>query len=101
MSEFSRPYRLDGLSAEPRRVEIEADAAEREALARRFGLAAIESLGAEAEMRRTGDGATAAGTLRARVTQSCVASGEPVEAAIDEAFRVEFRPPPAGGRPEE
>jgi uncharacterized metal-binding protein YceD (DUF177 family) len=101
MNEFSRLYRLDSLSAEPVRVEIEAGPEEREALARRFGLVALDALAGEAELRRSGDSATAAGRLRARVTQSCVASGEPVEAELAEDFRVDFRPLPADGRPEE
>jgi uncharacterized metal-binding protein YceD (DUF177 family) len=101
MTEFSRLYRLDALSGEPRRVGIEADSAEREALARRFGLVAIGGLSAEAELARRGEAVTASGTLRARVTQSCIATAEPVEAEVEEAFRVEFRPAPAGGRPEE
>ena len=43
VTEFSRLFRLDALSDEPRRVEIEAGPDEREALARRFGLVAIDS----------------------------------------------------------
>ena len=101
MNEFSRLYRLESLSAEPLRVEIEARPEELEGLARRFGLVALESLAAEAELRRSGDSATAVGSLRARVTQSCVASAEPVEAEVGEDFRVDFRPLPADGRPEE
>lgn len=101
MTEFSRLFRLDSLSDEPRRVEIEAGPDEREALAGRFGLVAIDSLAAEAELRRSGEAVTAAGRLRARVTQSCVASAEPVEAEVAEHFRVEFRPLPADVRPEE
>jgi uncharacterized metal-binding protein YceD (DUF177 family) len=101
VNEFSRLYRLDSLSAEPLRVEIEAGPEELEGLARRFGLVALDSLAAEAELRRTGDSATAIGRLRARVTQSCVASSEPVEAEVAEDFRVDFRPMPAEGRPEE
>ena len=38
--EFSRPVRIDTLGAAPRNVAIEADEAERAALARRFGLIA-------------------------------------------------------------
>lgn len=101
MNEFSRLYRLDSLSAEPLSVEIEAGPEELEALARRFGLVALDSLAAEAELRRSGDCAAAAGSLRARVTQSCVASGEPVEAEVEEDFRVDFRPLPGDVRPEE
>jgi len=94
VNEFSRPYRLDSLSAEPRSVGIEADPAECEALAARFGLIAIDSLAAEARLRRHGDSVAAEGVLRASVTQSCIATAEPVEAAVEEAFRVEFRPHP-------
>lgn len=101
MNEFSRLHRLETLSSEPTRIEIEAGPEELEALARRFGLVAVGSLTAEADLRRSGEAATAVGRLRARVTQSCVASGEPVEAEVTEDFRVDFRPMPADGRPEE
>jgi uncharacterized metal-binding protein YceD (DUF177 family) len=99
--EFSRSVRIDSLGAEPRRIALLADEAERSALARRFGLAAIARLEAEAEVRRSGDVVSAAGTLRASVTQSCVATGDPVEAAVEEPFRIEFHPPPAGRADEE
>jgi uncharacterized metal-binding protein YceD (DUF177 family) len=101
MTEFSRLFRLETLSEDPRRVEIEAGPAEREALARRFGLVAVDSLAAEAELRRSGDSVIAVGRLRARVKQSCVASAEPVEAEVAEDFRVDFRPLPADARPDE
>lgn len=101
MTEFSRLYRLDDLNAEPIRAEIQAGPDEREALARRFGLVAIDSLEAEAELRRSGDSATAVGRLRAQVIQSCVASGEPVRAEVAEDFQIDFRPLPADVLPEE
>lgn len=101
MNEFSRLYRLDSLSSEPLRVDIHAGPEELEGLARRFGLVSVQSLEAEAELSRSGESATAAGRLRARVTQSCVASGEPVEAEVAEDFRVDFRPEPGDVRPEE
>jgi uncharacterized metal-binding protein YceD (DUF177 family) len=101
VNEFSRLYRIDALSTEPLRVEIEAGPDECEALARRFGLVAVDSLTAQAELSRSGDAARAAGRLRARVTQSCVASAEPVEAEVAEDFQVDFRPLPDGDRPEE
>ena len=44
VTEFSRPFRIDTLGAEPRPVEIEAEPEERAALARRFGLVAIDRL---------------------------------------------------------
>ncbi|MEA3063856.1 MAG: hypothetical protein QOJ27_284 [Sphingomonadales bacterium] len=101
MTEFSRLFRLDTLAAEPRSVHIEAEPAERSPLAARFELVAVESLAAEARLSRRGEAVVADGTLRARVTQSCIATADPVEAKIEEAFRIEFRPPPDGRAEEE
>ena len=53
--EFSRAVRVDTIGAGPRAMEIEAEAGERDALARRFGLIAIHSLSAEASVSRNGD----------------------------------------------
>ena len=93
--EFSRPVRLDTLGSAPRQMAIEADAAERAALAGRFGIVAIDRLSAEVALTRNGDRIAASGTLSASVAQSCVATGEPVPESVDEAFRIEFRPQPA------
>lgn len=98
--EFSRPIRLDALGAEPRTIAIEAEAPERAALARRFALPAIDRLAAQAALVRNGAEVRARGRIAALVTQSCVASGEPVEARIDEPFELLFRPP-AGPAPDE
>ena len=95
-AEFSRTYRIDTIGGTPRQVSIAADAAEREALARRFHLIGIERLSAEATLIRSGETVTAVGKASASVTQSCVATGEPVPAIVDENFRIEFRPPPDG-----
>jgi uncharacterized metal-binding protein YceD (DUF177 family) len=94
VNEFTRLYRLDSLAGEPRRVEIDAEPAEREALARRFGLVAVEALAAEAELCRSGGTVTASGRLRGKVVQSCIATAEPVDERVDEPFRIDFRPPP-------
>ena len=99
--EFSRLYRVDTLGAAPRSVAIEAAEEERAALAGRFALQAVAALSARAELSRSGEAVTAAGTVRARVVQSCVATGEPVEAAVEEPFRIVFRPHPDAGPEEE
>lgn len=99
--EFSRPVRIDTLGGTPRSLSIEADEAERSALAERFGLVSIARLEAETALTRSGEAVVAAGRLSADVTQSCVATGEPVEASVDEAFRIEFRPAPQGGEADE
>ena len=93
--EFSRPVRIDTLTAKPRPLSIGANEEERAALARRFGLPAIDHLSAELELSRNGDHVVAAGSIRAQVTQSCVASGAPLEEEVDETFRIDFLPQPA------
>jgi len=101
MIEFSRLYRLDALSGEPRSVHIEAEPAELEALAARFGIVGIGALAADAQLSRLGDAVAAAGTLRATVTQSCIATAEPVGQRVEEAFRIDFRPLPDARSDEE
>ena len=99
--EFSRTVRADTLSPAPRELSIGADEAERAALAKRFGLIAIERLTAEAWIKRNGEEIEAEGRLSAEVTQSCVASGAPVAARVDEPFTIIFRPHPQHVRDEE
>lgn len=83
--EFSRPIRL---APEPREVVLEATAAERDALAARFGILGIHALAARLMLRpEPGGTIRARGTLSAEVEQACVVTLEPVrqrvEAAID------------------
>jgi uncharacterized metal-binding protein YceD (DUF177 family) len=99
--EFSRPVRIDTLGAGARRIDVEAEDSERAALAERFGLVAIDRLTAAAEVSRSGDAVVARGSLKGAVVQSCVASGEPVPETVAEDFRIEFRPRPTSGAPEE
>ena len=99
--EFSRPVRIDTLGEQPRTIAIEAGEEERAALARRFGFVSISSLSAELAIARRNEAVTARGTLRAALAQSCVATGEPVEETVDEAFAIEFRPHPASEGAEE
>jgi uncharacterized metal-binding protein YceD (DUF177 family) len=93
--EFSRLIRLDSLGTQPWAVTLEADGPERAALAIRFDLVAIDRLEAEAECVREGDVVNVTGTLSGDVTQSCVASGEPVPARINESFILRFVPDPS------
>ena len=100
-AEFSRPFRIDTLGSQPRSVAVEASEEERAALAQRFGLLSVEKLEAEARLVRTGETVRAEGKLSAAVTQPCIATSEPVPEAIEEDFRVEFRPHPETGGDEE
>jgi len=90
--EFSRIFRLDELGTAPRDVAIEANDAERAALAKRFGLISVDSLSAKADLTREGEIVLASGSLAAQVVQACVASGEPVPATIAEDFTLRFVP---------
>ena len=99
--EFSRVVRIDTLGAEPRTQSIEAQAEERTALARRFGLLDIARLTAEIALVRRDEEVTATGRIQAAVTQSCVASAAPVEAVVDAPFELLFRPAAVPGRPDE
>ncbi len=97
-NEFSRPVRLDTIGSQPRAMRIEADEAERKALARRFSLTALDRLEAELNVHSAGDDVVAEGRMRAELVQACVATGAPVPARIEEPFVLRFRPE---GTPEE
>jgi uncharacterized metal-binding protein YceD (DUF177 family) len=89
--EFSRPIEAAALAAGPVRERIEATEAERAALARRFGLIALPELRAEATLTPTASGQIRLDArLEARVSQACVVSLEPVEAAIEERFTLYY-----------
>lgn len=88
--EFSRPVRRDDVGRAAGARRIEADAAEREALAARFGLASLGALSAELTIEPVAGGAAVAGRVLAEVEQPCVVTGEPVAARIDEPFAVRF-----------
>ena len=98
--EFSRLIRLDTIGDTPRPISIEASEEERAALARRFMLVDLGQLEATGAVHRDGKTVLVEGRLRARATQSCVASAEPVGAAINAPFSLRFVPE-ASDLPEE
>lgn len=89
---LSRLVPVDKLPARGEFVRIEATEDERRALAAAFKLPAIHTL--VGEYRVTGDirGATVVGTVKGRVTQTCVVTLEPFEADVEEAVDVDFAP---------
>jgi uncharacterized metal-binding protein YceD (DUF177 family) len=99
--EFGRPVRLDTLGDQPRTMDIAAGPEERAALARRFGLLAIDRLEADLAISRVGDEVAVHGTLQAEVTQACVASAAPVPAALIVPFDILFRPQPVASQSEQ
>lgn len=100
--EFSRRIALATIGAVPQEIEIEADEAERAALARRFGLTGLDRLRATATLRGNEESFLLEGRLEAAAIQACVVTGEPCPAEIDEPFRLRFLPEPklAGGEEE-
>ena len=100
-AEFSRPVSIDTIGSAKRTVSIEADTAERAALAERFGLAAIDSLSADVTLSREDGPIAATGTVRADVVQTCIASGLPVPAHVEEVFAIAFHPQSERGGEEE
>lgn len=99
--EFARPLRLDQIGAGDNKLSIEANEAERAALARRFALLSIERLSADYAVRRDAVGLLATGRLTGQVVQACVATAAPVPATIDESFTLRFLPEPGDDAPEE
>lgn len=90
--EMSRPVVIESLKRPQSRHRVHATAAERVALAARFGLLDLAALDAELVLEfLAGDRELrVSGRLRATVTQACVVSLEPVIDHLDEAVKVEF-----------
>ena len=86
--EFSRLVGRDTLAEAGSLHEIEADAEERAALARRFGLTALDSLQARVAVAPAAGGALLrlSGNFEAEVVQPCVVTLEPVRSHVTETF---------------
>jgi uncharacterized metal-binding protein YceD (DUF177 family) len=97
---FAHQLRLDQIR-DGERIDLAADEAERAAICGRLGLEAVDRLDAHATLSRNGDVVRAEGRLAASLTQSCVITGDPVAAHIDEPFELKFLPAPQDGAPDE
>lgn len=86
MSEFSRPVVIDPWPQGGVAIELQAQAAEREALAERLDLLEVTALGGHGRLDRSDDGREIRflGRLEAEVVQTCVLSLEPVRSSISE-----------------
>ena len=82
------------------RVELSADEADRKRIAERIGVESLDRLDAQAILERNGDIVRARGRLQASLTQSCVVTGEPVAAHVDEPFELLFAPEPETAGPD-
>jgi uncharacterized metal-binding protein YceD (DUF177 family) len=91
--EFSRPVPLARLGSEPFRQEIEATAEEREGLARRFDLVALDRLVAGVSLhRQQAKTVLLEAVFEAEFAQSCVITLEPVPAAVYRSFSLLYGP---------
>jgi len=89
LPEFSRRVELARLGALEAIYPISADAAEREALVRRFDLLSLDRLEAKIRLQRLAGGMVRlSGWLGADVVQACVVSLEPVASMLDWDFTV-------------
>lgn len=74
-------------------ARVTASDTERSAVAKQLGLISCEAVDADCTIRALGAGRyRLVGTLRARLTQACVATLEPVRQEIEEEFDVQFWP---------
>ena len=95
--EFSRPERIDTIGEGEREIAVSASPEERQALALRFGLKAVDRLEGMFRIRRDAAGVVARGRVMAEVVQSCVVTDEPLPVSVDEPVALRFV---AEGEPE-
>jgi uncharacterized metal-binding protein YceD (DUF177 family) len=93
---FAHHLRLDRIR-DGERLDLVADEAERQAIARRLRLDSLGRLEAHATLSRAGEVIRADGRLVAALDQSCVVTGEPVAAHVDDSFEILFMPEPSAG----
>ncbi len=96
--EFSRPVAADSIGSQGQRRDIVAEPAERDALARRFGLLSLDRLSATLELHRHAvEIVGLSGYLIADAVQSCVVSLAPVPVHIESEIDVSYSAAAAEG----
>jgi uncharacterized metal-binding protein YceD (DUF177 family) len=88
--EFSRMFSVKTIGSIAQTVSITATDEECAALAKRFDLIAVDMLNTCATLVLVDQGIEARGTLRASVTQRCVATDAPIAAKLREDFSIRF-----------
>jgi uncharacterized metal-binding protein YceD (DUF177 family) len=94
---FAHRLKLDRIR-DGERIELTADDSERQAIASRLGLQNLECLQAHATLTRRGPVIEADGRIVGSLSQSCVVTGDPVPAHVDERFSMVFMPAPESAR---
>lgn len=98
--QFVHQLRIDQIR-DGDRLELSADESERAAIAERLGLPSIKCLNAQVTLSRSGETIRADGRLAASLDQSCVVTGDPVAAHVDERFAIQFVAEPKDGGPDD
>ena len=86
---FAHQLRVDQIS-DGMRLDLSAEEEERGAIAARLDLPSLKRLEAHVVMSCTAEMIRAEGRLLAALEQSCVITGDPVSAHVDEPFVVRF-----------
>jgi uncharacterized metal-binding protein YceD (DUF177 family) len=89
--EFSRIVSIARLGSDAAEHAIAAGESERAALARRFGLLALERLAATVRLTRIAGGVRLEATLEAAVVQECVVTIEPFTSTVSDSFALVYR----------
>jgi uncharacterized metal-binding protein YceD (DUF177 family) len=97
---FAHHVRLDQIR-DGERLDLVADEAERRSIAERLGLLRLDRLEAHVMLSPTGPAVRVEGRIAAALEQSCVVTGEPVAAHVDEPFALLFTPEPETAGAEE
>ena len=90
---FAHALRIESIRSGDR-IDLAADEGERNSVAKRLGLGTIDRLEAHATLERKGEVVSAQGRLVASLERSCVVTGEPLPAHVDEPFKLVFVPEP-------
>jgi hypothetical protein len=93
---WSVPVAIEDVPETGRRIELVADRAIREALAKVAHVTGLPRLSAGFDLTRQGrDGLRVLGSVSATVDQACVVTLEPIQSEVEEAVDLLFAPPAA------
>ena len=90
---FSRSVKVDTLPRDGLEQAIEANPAERGALALENDLVELSKLTAKLTVKRSGRGVRVRGSLHAEAVQTCVVTLDPFPVTIEEEIDARFAPP--------
>ena len=99
-SNFGHDLKLDSIR-DGDRLDLIADEAERRAIAKRLDLDSLDHFEAHVTLSRRGDVVRAGGRIGASLQQTCVVTGEPVPAHVDDPFNLAFVREPDAAADEE